>query len=139
MGVDFSQINGTYISQLYLFCFMNTVIWHANICSLTFKWIFLYYSLLPFHDAAFHSRYESHFGSEAAQLCMIGCIAVLSHSHRHSFDLSPASKVLSKHCKEYLSKCSLLAHYGRRESSYSAKGSSKYLFLIRREIRMRCK
>lgn len=62
------------------------------------------------------------------QLCMIGCIAVLSHSHRHAFDLSPASKVLSKHCKESLSKCSLLAHFSSTETSYSAKGSSKYLF-----------
>lgn len=38
----------------------------------------------------------------AAQLCMIGCTAALSQSHGCAFDLSLASKVLSKSCKEAL-------------------------------------
>lgn len=41
------------------------------------------------------------FGTNAAQLCMI---AVLSYSHRHALDLSPASKIISRHRINSLSK-----------------------------------
>lgn len=120
-----------YCNTCLLSFIVITIIWHGCFF-LTFQWIFLYYSVVLFffffsQKTAIHSQYESHFGREATQLCMIGCTAVLSHSHRHAFDLSPASKVLSKHCKESLSKCSLLAHFSCTETSYSSDRSSKYL------------
>lgn len=91
--------------------------------------------LLSLTEQPIHSRYGSPSGREAAQLCMIGCTAVLSHSHRHAFDLSLASKVLSKHCKESLSKCPRWHTWAATGSSYSARGSSKYLLLYEGEIR----
>lgn len=106
VGVTFPRYMELFFSLSVFSVLYWSQLFGTNMCSLTFWWIFLYYSVLLFHNTAIHSRCESHFGREAAQLCMIGCIAVLSHSHRHAFDLSPASKVLSKHCKESLSKCS---------------------------------
>lgn len=88
----------------YISFILRSQLFGTNICSLRFQRIFLCYSVLHLQKTAIHSRYESHFGREAAQLCMIGCIAVLSHSHRHAFDLSPESKVLSKHCEDSLGK-----------------------------------
>lgn len=110
-----------------------------DICSLTLYRIFLNNSVLLFQKSAIHSRYESHFGREAAQLCMIGCIAVLSHSHRHAFDLSPASKVLSKHCEESLSKCPHWHTSAAQKPDILQKNVLSTFFLyiyIRKEIRM---
>lgn len=129
----FSQKKKNIFSFSYFFSlfYCNHVFFGRNICSLTLQWIFLYYSVLLFFRKQLFTHDMNLILAERQQLCMIGCIAVLSHSHRHAFDLSPASKVLSKHCKESLSKCSPLAHFSSTETSYSAKGSSKYLFFHR--------